>query len=278
MLSYNKPTSMESTLPNQEVALAYKRLTDDYDRIIERQPFFINAYALYDKLLHQILDGNRYNRILDVGCGNAAQTVRLARHGEEVIGVDIAEDLLSVARERCRQFPNVRFVKEDARKLAFPDQTFDCILSYGDVLSHITDGYEQALSELSRVSKPGALISFEVDNKWNAGILYKPREFWNAIRTIGKGHDTREWEGMRFKTFTHHELAGLLRKHGFEITGYHAHNILASLIPDRYVLEQERRSTWGWLALILGKFDLMVSGIFPFNRFGFNIMVMARKN
>jgi ubiquinone/menaquinone biosynthesis C-methylase UbiE len=277
LLSYNKPTSTESTLPNQEVALAYKRLTDNYDRIIERQPFFINAYALYEKLLHEILEGRRYRRILDVGCGNAAQTVRLARHGDEVIGVDIAEDLLAVARERCRHFQNVRFMKADARKLPFPDRTFDCILSYGDVLSHITDGYDRALAELHRVSKTGAVISFEVDNKWNAGVLYKPREFWDAVHTKGKGHDTREWEGMRFKTFTHQELAGLLSQLGFEITGYHAHNTLASLIPDRYVLEQARRSILGRLALILGKIDLAVSGIFPFNRFGFNIMVVARK-
>jgi len=264
-------------LPDQEIARAYKRLTEDYDRIIEQQPFFINAYALYDKLLRQILDGRRYDKILDVGCGNAAQTVRLARHGGEVIGVDIAEDLLSVARERCRTFPNVRFMKEDARKLPFPDRTFDCIISYGDVLSHITDGYEQALSEISRVSKPGAVISFEVDNKWNAGLLYKPSEFQDAIRRHGTGHDTREWEGMRFKTFTHRELAGLLKTHGFEIVGYHGHNILASLIPDRYVLEQDRRTFLGRLALIFGKIDLAVSGIFPFNRFGFNIMVIARK-
>lgn len=259
------------------MALAYKRLTEDYDRIIEQQPFFINAYALYDKLLQEILEGRRYHRILDVGCGNAAQTVRLARRGDEVLGVDIAEDLLAVARERCRPFQNVRFMKADARKLPFPDRTFDCILSYGDVLSHITDGYDRALAELSRVSKTGALISFEVDNKWNAGILYKPREFWDAVRAPGKGHDTRKWEGMRFKTFTHRELAGLLSENGFEITGYHGHNILAALIPDRYVLEQAGRSIPGRLALILGKIDLAVSGIYPFNRFGFNIMVVARK-
>ena len=268
---------MEKTLTTREVASAYKRLTEDYDRIIERQPFFINAYALYDKLLRRILDGRRYGKILDLGCGNGAQTVQLARHGREVIGVDIAEDLLAVARERCRAHPNVRFVNEDARKLPFADQTFECVVSYGDVLSHIVDGYEQALSEISRVSRPGALISFEVDNKWNAGMLYKRRELWDALRTRGRGHDTRAWEGMRFKTFTHRELAGLLKKYGLEIAGYHGHNILASLIPDRYVLEQDRRTFPGRLALGLGKIDLAVSGVFPFNRFGFNIMVVARK-
>lgn len=262
---------------NQEVALAYKRLTDDYDRIIERQPFFINAYALYDKLLSRILEPHRYARILDVGCGNGAQTVRLARHGDEVIGIDIAEDLLSGARERCRDLPNVRFYNEDARKLSFPDARFDCIVSYGDVLSHIVNGYEQALSEICRVARRGAVISFEVDNKWNAGLLYKPRELRDAIRTRGRGHDTREWEGMRFKTFTRGELMRLLARHDLEILEYHAHNILASLIPDRFVLEHNGRSLWGRMALALGKIDLYFSGVFPLNRFGFNTMVILRK-
>lgn len=268
---------MQKTVTTHDVASAYKRLVQDYDRIIERQPFFINAYALYDKLLNRILAGHRYEKILDLGCGNAAQTIRLARYGKEVIGVDIAEDLLCVARERCRAFPNVRFMKEDARKLSFPDRTFECVLSYGDVLSHIIEGYEQALSEISRVSKPGALISFEIDNKWNAGILYHPRELLDALWTRGRGHDTRRWEGMRFKTFTHRELGGLLKKYRLEMAGYHGHNILASLIPDRYVLEQDQRTFWGRLALGLGKIDLALSGCFPFNRFGFNIMIIAYK-
>ncbi len=262
---------------NDGVVSAYKRLTQDYDRIIEQQPFFINAYALYDKLMHRILDARRYLRILDVGCGNGAQTVRLASHGDEVVGVDIAEDLLEVARERCRSFSHVRFMKEDACQLPFPENSFDCIVSYGDVLSHIVDGYERALSEISRVARAGAVVTFEVDNKWNAGILYHPWELWDAVRTIGKGHATRKWEGMRFKTFTHRELAGLLDEYRLEITGYHGHNILASIVPDRYVLEQRRRTLGGRLALGLGRLDLFVSGAFPFNRLGFNIMVVARK-
>ena len=259
------------------VGSVYKRLAREYDRTISHQPFFINAYALYDKLLNQVLDGRRYSKILDLGCGNGAQTVRLAGHGDEVIGIDIAEDLLAVARERCRGLPNVRFRKEDARRLSFPDGTFDCILSYGDVVSHIRDGYGQALSEMSRVARPGALISFEVDNKWNAALLYKPRELRDAIEARGRGHDTREWEGMRFKTFTRLELGRLLEKVGLEVKGYHGHNILAALIPDRYVLEQDRRTLWGRLALVLGRVDRGVSGRFPFNRFGFNIVVIAIK-
>ena len=264
-------------MSDERVASAYKRLTEEYDQVIQQQPFFINAYALYDKLLNRILKGRRYRKILDVGCGSGAQTVRLACHGDEVFGIDITEDFMEVAKKRCGGFPNVRFQKEDARRMSFPDDSFDCVFSYGDVLSHITDGYEQALAEISRVSRPGALVSFEVDNKWNAGLLYKPREFWDAFRIRGLGHDTRYWEGIRFKTFTSRELVGLLEKYELELIGYHAHNILASLIPDRYLLERDRRTIPGRMALWLGKVDLAVSGFFPFNHFGFNNIVIAVK-
>jgi ubiquinone/menaquinone biosynthesis C-methylase UbiE len=261
----------------QVVVSTYKRLSSDYDQIIAQQPFFINCYALYEKLLDQLLTNRRFEKILDVGCGPGGQTVRLAEHGAEVVGVDIADDLLAVAKARCQAHPHVKFLKEDARALSFEGKTFDAIFSYGDVLSHIVEGYERAISEMSRVAKPGALITFEVDNKWHPGIFYHPFELLKNLLTPGCGHTARQWEDLHFKTFTYREMKKLLQKYGLEIEEYHGHNILAAIIPDRYVLENDRRSIWGRLALWLGKIDLALSDRFPFNRFGFNSIIIARK-
>lgn len=261
----------------QQVIAAYKRLTDEYDRIIEQQPFFINCYALYTKMLDKILSGRSYERVLDVGCGNGNQTVRLALHGKEVVGIDIAEDLMAVARDRCQRFPHVTIQREDARKLPFPDASFDCVLSFGDVLSHIVDGYELALAEMARVARPGAVVSFEVDNKWHLGIFYHPHELWRNVLTPGRGNTARFWEGMHFKTFCRPELLGLLNRYDLELVEYHSHNALAALVPDPYVLEEQGRSRWGRIALALGRIDLAWSGRFPINRLGFNIIVLARK-
>ncbi len=253
------------------VATTYNQIGADLDRMAMQEPFLINCYRLYDRLLDRFARGP-LGRVLDLGCGSGLQTVVLAQRAKEVIGIDIAADLIEIARERCRAFPNVRFLVDDARRLPFQDKAFDAVFAYGDVLSHIVDGYETALSELARVARPGALVSIEVDNKWNLGLLYHPRELWDALRTPGRGHTSRFWEGMPFKTFTHRELRRLLRRYGFEIRGYHAHNILASIIPDKYVLEKHRRSLGGRLALRLGRLDLALSDLYPFNRFGFNII------
>ena len=261
----------------QHVAAVYNRLKDEYDENLATVPFFINCYALFDRLLDRILEGRQFQKTLDLGCGPGIQTVRLARHSKEVVGVDIADDLLRVARDRCRDYLNVRFVKEDARALSFDADSFEAIFAYGDVLSHIVDGYEQAVSEISRVAKPGAMVTFEVDNKWHPGIFYKPIELGLNLLNPGRGHTARTWGGMSFKTFTFRELKRMLERYDLELLECYAHNILASLVPDRFSMERGPRTFFGRLALMLGKLDLACSGVFPFNRMGYNSVILARK-
>ncbi len=268
---------MKSPPSSSHVAESYNRLAADLDRKMVAAPFLANCYVLYDKMLRRLLSGERYGRILDMGCGTGLQTIVLADAADFVVGIDLAEDLIEIARRRCAVKKNVAFVADDATKMPFSDAAFDLIVSYGDVVSHIVDRYEDAIAEMARVVKPGGLVSFEVDNKWNAGMFYIPRELNDACRIRGKGHDTRLWEGMRFKTFTRGEIAGLMDRHGLNIVSVDAHNILASFIPDRYVLEENRRTFWGEVARKLGRVDRAISGWFPFNRFGFNIIVTAQK-
>ncbi|MHB8482345.1 MAG: class I SAM-dependent methyltransferase, partial [Nitrospiria bacterium] len=263
MVNADKGNLIDPAKDVRNVANHYQRLSDLYQKIIVSQPFFINCYALYDKLLDKLLKGKKYGSLLDVGCGSGVQTAVLAGHADKVTGIDIAEEFLEVAKKRCAKLSNVHFQIENACQLPFPNHSFDGIVSYGDVLSHIIEGYDRALSEMARVVKPGGWITFEVDNKWNIGMLYVPHEFKEALKIKGKGHATRGWQGMLFKTFTSSELKALLEKFDLEVVEWHGHNILASLIPDRFLLE-EKRTFLGSAAIFLGKIDLFLSGIFPF--------------
>ncbi|MBI1821786.1 MAG: class I SAM-dependent methyltransferase [Nitrospirae bacterium] len=276
MVNVQQGDAVHSAGEVKNVVNNYQRLSDLYSQIIVSQPFFINCYALYDKLLDKILKGKKFGTLLDVGCGGGVQTVVLAAHADKVTGIDISNEFVEVAKKRCSHLSNVRFQIENACQLPFQDNIFDGIVSYGDVLSHIIEGYELALSEMARVVKPGGWITFEVDNKWNIGMVYVPREIKEALKVKEKGHATREWQGMFFKTFTPSELKRLLKKFNLEVVEWHGHNIFASLVPDRYLLE-EKRTFLGSAAIFLGKIDLFLSGVFPFNRFGFNHMLIVRK-
>ncbi|HLG23292.1 MAG TPA: class I SAM-dependent methyltransferase [Candidatus Manganitrophaceae bacterium] len=262
---------------SQSVAKVYNEWGKGFDHLVSETPFLMNSYLLYDRLLGELTRGKRFSRVLDVGCGSGLQSVALAPFADEVIGIDLSQELIEVAKERCKDHKNVRFEVANACRLPFPDRSFDFIISYGDVLSHIVDRYEEAVSEMGRVAKPGATLTLETDTKWNFGVFYHPFEIIDALRVRGKGHATRIWEGMRFKTFTYRELKSLLEKNGFEVLSVRGHNILASLIPDPYLLEKGKRTPVGRLALRLGKVDLALSGLPLFRRFGFNFVVTARK-
>lgn len=261
----------------QTITKTYDDWGKKFDELVSETPFLMNSYLLYDLCLAELTRGRRFSRVLDVGCGSGLQSVYLAGHADEVIGIDLSKELIDVAKERCKAFPNARFQVANACQLPFVDKSFDLIVSYGDVLSHIVEGYEEAVSEMARVAKPGAIVTLETDTKWNFGIFYHPSEIKDALAVKGKGHATRTWEGMRFKTFTYPELSALLEKNGLRIVSCRGHNILSSLIPDRYLLEKGKRTWIGRFALSIGKLDLALSGVYPFRRFGFNFVITAQK-
>jgi SAM-dependent methyltransferase len=65
-------------------------------------------------------------RVLDVGCGPGRHAHALARRGLEVVGVDISERFVALAREGAP--PGATFVRADARELAY-DRAFDAVIS-----------------------------------------------------------------------------------------------------------------------------------------------------
>src|SRR5713101_6468823 len=75
-------------------------------------------------------------RILDVGCGAgqlAAEVAMLVGPAGRVDGVDISEDMLAAAQNRCRDQPFgswAHFRQADAAELPFPHESFDGIVSH----------------------------------------------------------------------------------------------------------------------------------------------------
>lgn len=100
--------------------------------------------------------------LLDYGCGNGIHSVLPATLGAKVIGIDLSEESLKIAR-RLAQEKNVQkltiFLKMDCEKLSFPDNSFDVIFDGGTFSSL---DLKKAIPELARVLKPtGKLIAIE---------------------------------------------------------------------------------------------------------------------
>lgn len=97
-------------------------------------------------------------RLLDVACGTGNATIPAARSGAQVVGVDIAPNLLDQARKRAEDEKlKVNFHEGDAEELPFGDAEFDVVISmFGAMFAPRPD---RVAAELVRVTKPGGLIA-----------------------------------------------------------------------------------------------------------------------
>ena len=95
--------------------------------------------------------------VLDVGCGTGNATLLAARAAGRAVGLDPAERLLEVGRERAAaQGVDATFVAGDALALPFPDAAFDVVVSVFGVI--FAQPGAQAAAELVRVTRPGGRI------------------------------------------------------------------------------------------------------------------------
>jgi ubiquinone/menaquinone biosynthesis C-methylase UbiE len=105
--------------------------------------------------------------ILDIGCGPGEMVVDLMRHRWQLWGIDIAENMIEIAREKVAQAgkPNpVHLSTGDIENLDLPDRKFDLIICSGVV--EYLPGDEKWMAEINRVIKPGGVLIINVTNKW----------------------------------------------------------------------------------------------------------------
>jgi len=98
--------------------------------------------------------GEKRLRILDVGTGTGFLSLSLAEIGHEVVGIDLAEGMISSARKLADDRGlDLDLMVGDAESLDFDDDSFDVVVSRW-VLWTLPDP-EKAISEWMRVLKPG---------------------------------------------------------------------------------------------------------------------------
>jgi len=98
-------------------------------------------------------------KVLDLGCGDGTTALPAARSGADVVGVDIASNLVAAGNERAKEqgLTNCTFQEGDASNLhALKDDTFDLVVSiFGAMFA--PKPFDVA-KEMVRVTRPGGRI------------------------------------------------------------------------------------------------------------------------
>ena len=155
------------------------------------------------------------SRVLDVASGPGYVAARAAERGASVIGLDVAETMLSLAR---RLQPQLEFRQGDAEALLFGDGSFDAVVANFGLL-HLGRP-ERAAAEFARVLAPGGRVALTVwDLPERARFL---GVFLEAVAAAGASPPEDIPTGPPFFRFSdERELARLLggqRLEGIEVT------------------------------------------------------------
>ena len=96
--------------------------------------------------------------MLDLGCGDGTTAIPEARLGADVLGVDIAGNLVEAGNRRAKEagLTNCRFQEGDASLQELKDKTFDLVVSiFGAMFA--PKPFDVA-KEMVRVTRPGGRI------------------------------------------------------------------------------------------------------------------------
>ncbi len=215
----------------------YRNFSNYYDRLngsanySARAEYVLNLFKKYDKVP---------SLLLDLCCGTGSFTAQFCGQGIDTIGVDMSEEMLSIARQKCKAL----FICQKAEELDLYG-TVDGAVCMLDSINHITDKNTLLLA-LKRVRlflEKDRLFIFDVNTPYKHENILANNCFNYTV-----GQDFIAWTNEKTKNGTHifidifakaenaynrqtvdfyeraytvSEIEGLLKKSGFSVVTVH---------------------------------------------------------
>lgn len=166
----------------------------DFDRIALLSGETWNHNAHYHRyLVNQIRDGCQH--ILEIGCGTGEFSRLLAERADKVLAVDLSAQMIRLARESSKLYPNIDFVEGDVMTYQLPDNHFDGIATL-TTLHHLP--MTDILKKIKKALKPGGTFicldlyqGFNLADLFFATIAYPASRFLTLKKT-GKFRPSKE--------------------------------------------------------------------------------------
>ncbi len=152
---------------------AYSAFAAGYDRMMGDVDY--DGWADY---IDGFLKEAGAKSVLECACGTGSLTVRLGRRGYNVIGSDLSEDMLMVARQKAlnaglRFLP---FICQDMRRIAL-HKPVDAVVSACDGVNYLLDGAEDFFRAAYGALKPGGLLLFDVSSVYKLSSVLGSNTF-----------------------------------------------------------------------------------------------------
>lgn len=177
-------------------------------------------------------------KALDVGTGTGEMAFELAQlvgEGGHVIGLDLSQDMLKVARQKADALAlpcTVDFVRGNALELPYADDSFDGVTS-GFALRNVTD-IQKVIAEMRRVVKQGRkvvcieiaepkFILFKLGFRFHFGkVVPRVGRLFDKGKSIQGRQPAYTWLRDSFNGFPYgEEMAAIFRAAGLRNVKYY---------------------------------------------------------
>jgi len=142
----------------------YENFAQIYDLLMDEVDY--EKWAEFLNLLINKNKGIVTRDVLDLACGTGNITIPMARLGYNLWGIDVSEQMLSIAENKARMCgEKIRFLRQDMRNLNLTKK-FDAVLCACDGINYITDDNEltKVLQGVNRILNPGGLFIFDISS------------------------------------------------------------------------------------------------------------------
>lgn len=161
---FSEKDKLEREFYDKEAEKYLQNFDENLFRYDENEPF-----PPRHKFFYSLLEEVKRKQILDCCCGWGFTSVKLAKRGAFISGIDISPKTIKLA-EKNAQFNNVsksiKLKNMSVQQMSFDDNTFDYAVGLG-ALHHLN--LELAAKEIRRVLKPGGKAIFlepRIPFKW----------------------------------------------------------------------------------------------------------------
>lgn len=183
--------------------MSYEQFAQLYDELMEDAPYDKWVAFVLERLKKHQIEGKT---LLDLACGTGELSVRFAKQGFSVTGIDLSSDMLAVARNKAEeQGLAIPFFEQDMADLQ-GFEGFDMIGIFCDSLNYLLSEEKvlQTFFHASSCLRKGGVLFFDVHS------IFKMTElFMNQTFTVSDEHIAYIWDCFpgEFPNSVEHELS-----------------------------------------------------------------------
>jgi len=217
------PYKDSNTGKKQQVEKMFDTISGNYDSL--NRIISLGIDVKWRKKVLNLIAEHKPKTILDIATGTGDLAIQFAKKtdAEKIIGLDLSEGMLSIARKKVANSElndTLEFVKGDSEALHFPDNSFEAItVSFG---IRNFENLEKGLSEIYRVMVAGGHFviletSVPTHFPWKQGYYMYTRGILPVIgRLFSKDRVAYAYLGKSASVFPFGEkLNNILKKIGF---------------------------------------------------------------